>query len=113
MRYFDPLRQLYFAAGFITGVVGMGSLRASAEHQSQALERSRRAEREKLLAECERRQVLATEQQRLDQQNAPEKAQSLQRSIEKDFNEGLERPVAVGTTLTLKKRAFSALFSQN
>jgi hypothetical protein len=112
------LTLLTLLEGLGVGVIAMASIRATAENQSRSLERSRTKELEKLEAEQQRRVVLAAEQQRLalEQQrlaaeNAPHQAKALERSIEKDFNEGLSAPVAVGTALSLKKRGLSSLFT--
>lgn len=112
------LTLLTLLEGLGVGVIAMASIRATAENQSQALERARTKELEKLEAEQQRRLALAAEQKQLamEQQrqaaeNAPHQAKALERSIEKDFNEGLSAPVAVGTALSLKKRGISSLFT--
>lgn len=112
------------AAGLVIGVVAMGSIRASAETQSQGLARRRETEMRQLEAEQDRRtqQALTSQQQALEQQrrdaeqqlkdraDASRNAQALERSIEKDFNEGVSQPIAIGTTLSLKKRDITASF---
>jgi hypothetical protein len=99
-------------AGLVIGVIGMASARATTESLSASLERSRGREKNKLLEEEWRRMTDMQEQQRLDRENAPQRKELLERSIEKDFNEGLARPVAAGRVLSLKKkRGFIGLFT--